>query len=796
MKRFILYFFAFLFSANMIFAQMTDDQVITYVKAETEKGSSQQNIATELAKRGVTQSQVERIRLQVEQQKQSSSGSMNKASTSVSPLRTGAEGETLPTDLEVRDNEEKSRIFGKNIFNQKNLTFAPNVNIPTPEDYKLGPGDEVVIDVWGASQTSVRQVISPEGSIVVDRLGPIFLSGMTIKEANVYVQQKFAGLYAGVGDYEGASQIKLTLGQIRTIQINIMGEVTTPGTYSVSSLSSIFHALYNAGGINDIGSLRNVQLYRKGKLLETMDIYQYILKGNFNSDIRLMDGDVIIVPPYSSLVNISGKVKRPMFYEMTSQETIADLINYSGGFTGDAYKEKVSLTRKTGDYDKVFTLSANNFNSFILNDGDSIAVSSGLNLFDNKAEIQGSVFRPGSYEVGKDIKTVKDLIGKAGGIKEDAFLNRAVLTREKEDLTIENISINLGELLSGKTRDIVLKKNDILFIASNKVLLDLGNFAIYGNVVSPGSYQYADNTTIEDLIVKAGGLLGSASIIKVDVARRIIDPMSTESPTSISENFTFSLKDGLIVDGKSDFILKPYDQVYVRRSPGYMEQRNVMIEGEVLFPGTYALKEKEERLSDIVKRAGEATRYAYLQGARLIRIQSEEEIARQRKTVQTISARGLNDSISSDLIDLDRFYPIGIELDKAISNPKSDYDLVLKPGDRLIIPEYDNTIQIDGAVMYPNTVLFKKGQKVSHYIEQAGGYSDLAEKKRAYIVYMNGTVTKAKGSNKEVIQPGCKIIVPSRERKEKMTLAETISIGTSITSMASVVALLVNALTK
>lgn len=796
MKRLILYFFTFLFSANMLFAQMTDDQVITYVKAEAEKGVPQQNIATELAKRGVTQSQVERIRLQVEQQKQASSTSVNKTSTSTSPLRTEIDRETLPSDLVLEDNEGKVKIFGKNIFNQKNLTFTPNVNIPTPEDYKLGPGDEVVIDVWGASQTSVRQVISPEGNIVVDRLGPVFLNGMTIKEANVYVQQKFAGLYAGVGDYEGASQIKLTLGQIRTIQINIMGEVTTPGTYSISSLSSIFHALYNAGGINDIGSLRNVQLYRKGKLLETMDIYQYILKGNFNSNIRLMDGDVIIVPPYSSLVNISGKVKRPMFYEMTSQETIADLINYSGGFTGDAYKEKLSLTRKTGDYDKVFTLSANNFNNFILNDGDSISVSSGLNLFDNKAEIQGSVFRPGDYEVGKDIKTVKELIEKAGGIKEDAFLNRAVLTREKEDLTIENISINLGELLSGKARDIALKKNDILFIASNKVLLDLGNFAIYGNVVSPGSYQYADNTTIEDLIVKAGGLLGSASIIKIDVARRIIDPMSTESPTTISENFTFSLKDGLIVDGKSDFILKPYDQVYVRKSPGYVEQRDVIVDGEVLFPGTYALKEKEERLSDIIKRAGDVTRYAYLQGARLIRMQSEEEVVRQRKTVQTISARGSKDSISSDLIDLEKFYPIGIELDKAINNPKSDYDLVLKPGDRLIIPEYDNTIQIDGAVMYPNTVLYKKDQKVSHYIEQAGGYSDLAEKKRAYIVYMNGTVKKAKGSNKDAIQPGCKIIVPSKERKEKMTLAETISIGTSITSMASVVALLVNSLTK
>lgn len=796
MKRFFLYFFTFLFSANLLFAQMTDDQVVSYVKSEAERGTSQQSIATELAKRGVTQSQVERINNQINQQKQASSSSINQASLSASPLRSDFLDETSSVNIESKDNDGGSNIFGRNIFNKKNLTFAPNVNIPTPENYELGPGDEVVIDVWGASQASVRQTISPEGSIVVDRIGPIFLNGMTIKEANVYVQQKFASLYAGIGDYEGTSQIKLTLGQIRTIQINIMGEVAIPGTYSMSSLSSIFHALYNAGGINNIGSLRNVQLYRKGKLLETVDIYQYILKGNFSSDIRLMDGDVIVVPPYSSLVEISGKVRRPMFYEMTPQETITDLINYSGDFTGDAYREKISLTRKTGEYDKVFTLSSDNFSSFILNDGDNIVISSGLNKFDNKAEIHGAVFRPGSYEVGKDIVTVKDMIEKAGGVKEDVFLNRAVLTREKDDLTIENLSINLGDLLSGKIKDISLRKNDVLFIASNSVLNDLGNLAIYGNVVSPGSYRYADNTTIEDLIVKAGGLLGSASIVKVDVARRIVDPTSTETPTTIAETFQFSIKDGLIVDGKSDFTLKPYDQVYVRRSPGYIEQRNVAINGEVLFPGTYALKEKEERLSDIIKRAGETTRYAYLQGARLIRMQSEEEVARQKKTIQTISERGSKDSISSELVDVSRFYSIGIELDKAMADPKSDYDLVLKPGDRLIIPEFDNTIKINGAVMYPNTVLYKKGEKVSFYIDQAGGYSDLAEKKRAYIVYMNGTVTKAKGSNKNVIQPGCEIIIPSKERKEKMTLAETISIGTSVTSMASVVALLVNALTK
>lgn len=795
MKKTIVCFVIFLFSINSIFAQMTDDQVVNYVKTEAAKGTSQQEIILQLSKRGVTEAQAKRIERQLKQQEQASA-SVTRTATPASTLRTGVQDETMASAVTPPDTLKGPRIFGKDIFNQKNLTFTPGVNIPTPEDYKLGPGDEVVIDIWGASQTSVRQIISPEGSIVVDRLGPIFLSGMTVKEANVYVQQKFISIYSGIGDHEGTSQIKLTLGQIRTIQVNVMGEVLVPGTYAVSSLSSLFHALYNAGGINDLGSLRTVQLYRKGKLIETADIYQYILKGNFSGDIRLMDGDVIIVPPYTTLVEITGKVRRPMFYEMAPQETLANLITYAGGFTGDAYREKISLIRKTGEYDKVFTLSAENFNNFILNDGDEITVSSGLNLFDNRAEIQGSVFRPGSYEIGKDISTVKALIEKAGGVKEDAFMSRAILTREKDDLTIENIAFNLTDLFSGKINDVSLKKNDVLYVASNSVLSDLGDFSIFGNVVSPGAYKYADNTSIEDLIIQAGGLLGSASVVKVDVARRIVDPFSIESPTTIAETFTFSLKDGLIADGNSNFILKPYDQVYVRRSPGYMEQRNVVIEGEVLFPGTYALQEKEERLSDIIKRAGDTTRYAFPQGARLIRMYSEEEIAQQRKTLRTISEKGMNDSISSELMNIEQFYPIGIELDKALRNPKSDYDLVLKPGDRIIIPEFDNTITIDGAVMYPNTVLFKKGQKVSHYIDQAGGFSDLAEKKRAYIVYMNGTVTKAKGSNRDAIQPGCKIIVPSKERKEKMTLAETISIGTSITSMASVVALLVNALTK
>lgn len=805
MKRVILYFFISLISGNLLFAQMSDSQVIEYVKTEAAKGTSQQMIATELLKRGATQDQLLRIKSQVNQQNQNTSN-IN-TPTSRPTLRKDVTSETyaLRNDSIARLLEyqreyglledNKPVIFGKNIFNQKNLSFLPNMNIPTPEDYKLGPGDEIVIDIWGASQASLQQIISPEGSIVVDRLGPVYLNGMTIREANSYIQQKFSSVYSGIGNEGGSSQIKLTLGQIRTIQINILGEVAVPGTYALSSLSSVFHALYNAGGINDIGSLRSIQLYRKGKLIKTIDIYQYLLNGNASGETRLMDGDIIMVPPYISLVEIVGKIKRPMFYEMTVTETLSDLIKYSGGFTGDAYKEKIDITRKTGKYDKAYTVSSKDFENFILDDKDSIFVSAGLNQFDNRVEIKGAVFRPGYYEVGEQIKTIKNLIEKAGGIKENAFLNRAILTRERADLTRETVPINLKNLLEGRTADINLKKNDMLLVASDSVLVELGSFTIYGDVQVPGEYDYAEGTSIEDLIIKAGGLLKSASLAKVDVSRRIVDPLSIESPNVIADIYTFNIKNGLVVDGPPDFVLSPYDQVYIRRSPGYIEQRNIEIAGEVLFPGRYALKEKTERLSDIVKRAGNLTPHAFSAGARLLREKTIMEMTEERKAMQALS-KGLKDSISTDLLNIDPYYSVGIELDKAIANPKSEYDLVLREGDQLIVPEYDNTVKINGSVMYPNTVLYKRGQKVSYYINQAGGYSDLAEKKRAYIVYMNGTVAKVKGSNRDAVQPGCNIVIPSKEQKEKMSLAQILSLGTSVTSMASVVALLINNLSK
>lgn len=799
MKKIIFSFFLLLSYAGSVLAQMSDQQVADYVKQEYAKGTSQQVIATSLLQKGVTKSQLERIKQQYEKE-QTSTDISSKSSQSLSQQRrenpqedmaVGALDEISTEATSVGEVSDQEKVFGRNIFNNKNLSFSPNVNIPTPLDYRLGPGDEVIINIWGVSQTTLQQTISSEGSITVDRLGPVFLNGMTIKEANDFVQRKFSSIYAGVGADGGASQIKLTLGQIRTIQVNVWGEVAVPGTYSLSSLSSVFHALYRAGGINNIGSLRSVKLYRNNKLLKELDIYKYLLDGKLNDDIRLMDNDVIVVPPYVSLVDISGEVKRPMYYEMTGKESLATLINYAGGFTGDAYTKKLRIVRGTGTEKKIFTVDENEFASFILKDKDVVTIATGLDLFDNRVEIKGAVYRSGYYEIGKKINTIKDLITAADGIRGDAFLNRAVLTREKEDLTTEVISVDIRKLLYENGQDIVLRKNDILYIPALSDLKEFGDFVVHGEVARPGNYQYADNTTLEDLIVQAGGLLESASIVRVDVARRIIDPNSMTIGRSLSDNYSFGIKDGLVIDGEQGFILKPYDQVYVRRSPGYHEQQNVVIAGELLFPGTYALNKKTERISDLVKRAGNLTPDAFARGARLVRERSDEEQFRSQAALK-VANQGGKDSISVKTLDLDPTYNVGIELDKALASPGSDYDLVLRAGDKLIVPEYDNTVKINGAVMYPNTVVYKKGEKLSYYINQAGGYTDNAKKSRSFVIYMNGTVSKIKASDRNAIQPGSEIIIPSKEQARRMSMAEILSLGSSVTSMASLIGVLIN----
>lgn len=813
MRRLItLFFLIFVLSGVVMAQQMSDDQVIQYVKEANKSGKSQKQITTELLRRGVTKEQVSRI-----QQKYSESNTVsNKSNEMPSQLRqrtlvddgggqrrttdyseVGMLDETVGGRVDNRaDNtattDNASQIFGHDVFTNRNLTFEPSINLATPVDYRLGPGDEVIIDVWGASENTIRQSISPEGTIQVSGLGPVQLSGMTVKDANAYLQREFSKIYSGISGSEPTSQIKLTLGDIRTIQINIMGEVAVPGTYTLSSFSSVFHALYRAGGVNKIGSLRSIKVVRNGKTIADLDVYDYLMKGKMKDDIRLQEGDVIIVNPYESLVRIAGKVKRPMFYEMKPTETVATILNYAGGFTGDAYKKAVRIIRKSGREHQVYNVDEMDYSVFRLDDGDAISVDAVLKRFENRVEIRGAVYRSGLYELSGTVNTVKQLIKKAEGLRGDAFLNRALLDRENEDLSHEVIAVDLGGLLKGTVADIPLQKNDILYIPSIHDLKEEETISIHGEVASPGTFLFSKNMTIEDLLVQSGGLLEAAATTKVDITRRIKDPKSTSFSSVLGKTYSFDIKDGLVVGGEGDFHLEPFDEVYVRKSPAYRKQQNVVVAGEVLFGGNYALVKKNERLSDLISKAGGITPDAYVKGARLIRKMTEEEQRRQADAVRMARMGEGKDSISVEKLNISDTYTVGINLEKAISNPGSDFDLVLREGDVLFIPEYINTVKISGAVMYPNTVLYKRGESVRYYINQAGGYGNLAKKKKAYVVYMNGTVSRLKSRDKKAIEPGCEIIVPSKEEKKRMSTAEILGMGSTTASIAAMIATMVN----
>lgn len=818
MRRLVaLFFLVFSLVGTVVAQQMTDDQVVQYVKSAQQTGKTQKEIATELMRRGVTKEQIERIREKYESEQsgqsttngkedersrqRKSQSQMNdnvkgiRATDRVNQTQMVEQNDSIEEEALMLDREKKedpvNQIFGHNIFTNPNLTFEPNVNVATPADYRLGPGDEVIIDVWGASETTIRQTISPEGSILVNNLGPVYLNGKTITEANEFLKDEFARIYSGVSGNMPSTQVKLTLGDTRSIQVNVMGEVVVPGTYTLSSFASVFHALYRAGGVNKIGSLRNIKVVRNGKAIANLDVYDFIMQGKMKDDIRLQDGDVILVDPYMSLVQILGKVKRPMFYELKPTETAENLLSYAGSFTGDAYKKAIRVIRKTGRGQQIYNVDDTDYAHFRMDDGDVVTVDSVLQRFENRVEIRGAVYRSGLYQMNGDVNTVKALIAKAEGVRGDAFLNRAILDREHDDLTHEIIRIDVKGLLNGTVPDIPLQKNDVIYIPSIHDLQEEETLTIHGEVANPGTYLYSENMTIEDLVLQAGGLLEAAATTKVEVARRVKDPKSAAFTTIIGENFAFDLKDGLLVgQGSEDFHLQPFDEVYIRRSPAYHQQQNVMVQGEVLFSGNYALSKKNERLSDLIKKAGGITPDAYVKGARLVRKMTDEE-KRRKADMMRVANMG-EDSISMARLDLSETYSVGINLDMALKRPGSDYDMVLREGDLLLVPEYVNTVKINGAVMYPNTVSYKPGENLRYYINQAGGFGNNAKKRSAYVIYMNGTVSRLKSGSSKAIEPGCEIIVPSKEARRKMSPAEIIGMGTSAASLATMIATLVN----
>lgn len=776
-------------------AQMTDDAVIEYVKDGMATGKSQNEMIKELAAAGVTKEQAERIKLALEKDQAGHTEAARVAGVQERQRRvnhglteTDAGSMDIIANDIVKENEEERKVFGKDIFSNRNLSFAPSVNLPTPVNYRLGPGDEVIIDIWGTNQATIRQTISPEGYINIADIGLVNLNGMTVKEADAYMRRKLGQIYSVDGE-DATSETKLTLGNIRTIQVNVMGEVRNPGTYALSSFSNMLHALYRAGGVNGLGTLREVKLYRNGKLVRSADLYEFILEGQAPDGTTLEEGDLLIVSPYKILADIDGGIKRPMAYELKDGETVQDLIDYAGGFAGDAYKANVRVVRRNGLEYQVYTVDAPDYEDFVLMDGDVVTVGTMIDRYENRLEIKGAVYRPGIYQLGNEIKTVAQLIRKADGLKGDAFTNRALLHREREDFTLEVIPLDVKAILDGTAEDVLLRRNDVLYIASIHDLNDVGTLTIEGEVARPGTFVFEDNTTIEDLILQAGGLLESASTAKIDVSRRVKDSKTLEQPESIAEVFTFSFKDGYMIDGGEDFILRPYDYVYVRRSPGYQAQSKVTVSGEVMFPGEYVLTSKAERLSDLVERAGGLNKWAYVRGARLIRRTLAEERNRTNAGLSVLTSG--RDSVNVDNLDFGQTYSVGIDLEAALADPGSEADLVLRSNDILMIPEYINTVKISGNVMYPNVVGYNSSFTVKDYVNMAGGYGYRPKRSKAYVIYMNGTIARARQVSKGVVEPGCEIVIPQRREKGN-NLQNILSIATTSSSIATMLATVYN----
>ena len=858
MKKFIIFSLMLFMVSSMAMAQsssMTDDQVMSFVVKEHNSGTSNSQIVTKLMQRGVDISQIRRVRARYEREAKQGGLENVSGKASATPSRLRANNGKTREDYakntnpststpnathqdvtnrsnyrvsaESTDNSDKdeymaiqnemssmypdiepqkksSKVFGRDIFNNKSLTFEPNMNIATPQNYRLGPGDAVIIDIYGASQKTIQDTVSPDGTVTIEGYGPVSISGLTVSQAN-------ARLRGTVGSRYSSSKIRLTVGQTKTIMVNVMGEVKAPGTYTLSAFATVFHALYMAGGINDLGTLRNIKVYRNNRLVTVVDIYDYILNGKLTGNVRLADNDVIVVGPYDCLVNITGKVKRPMFYEMKKNESINSLLKYAGSFTGDAYKKSVRVNRKTGREYSVYNVEEFDFASFRIADGDSVTVEPILNRYANTVEVRGAVFRPGMYNLGEQVNSVRSLIEHAEGLTEDAFKARAVMHRMKTDRSLEVVSVDVEGIMSGKVADIPLKENDVLFIPTRQDKMNERTITIRGEVLFPGTYKYADNETIEDFVLQAGGLTDKASVVNVNVSRRVSDTKALRPDSLIAQTYTLSLKDGFVIDGTPGFILMPFDEVFIRKSPGYTEQQNVTIEGEVLFAGDYTLTKRNARLSDLFKKAGGSTKEAYLKGARLIRKANDTEKARmeavlkmqreqQQKNLLQLAASSNSGSNlqqvaeSAKNADLEKFnvpdeYPVGIDLSEAIKHPGSDEDLVLREGDRLVVPQYNGTVKINGAVMYANTVGYEKGKRASYYIDQAGGFASDAVKNKAYIIYMNGKVAKVSHGAK--VQPGCEIVVPAK-LKRKMSVAETMSLGTSMSSIAAMIATIAN----
>lgn len=755
---------------------ITDNQVISLAQEMYMQGKSETVIAQELIKKGATISQLQKLKDQISAQTSATTSN----STATTPVQRVNNGEKTPAKKQAETQKNQKVVFGQNIFREKKMTFEPQMNIATPKNYVLGPGDQVVVDIYGASQQQFLCKITPDGAITIPDYGPIQLGGLDLQQATRKLRSTLGSRYQ-------QCQIMLTIGQTRTISVNILGEVEVPGTYQLSAFASVFHALYMAGGISETGTLRAIKVYRSSKLVSTIDLYEYMMNGNMEGQERLEDGDVILVGAYQSLVKIEGCIKRPMYYEMLPEETMEKLLYYAGGFSGNAYTAAIRVNRNAGGAPSVQTVRNDGFATFALMDGDQAYIEAILPRLESTVRIEGAVFRQGSYGISEGLQTIRQLVDMANGPREDAFLSRAVLYRMNLDRTLKAVPIDLQGILDGKIEDIELRNEDKLFVPSVREKLDKQYVIIHGEIYHPDTFQFAENESVEDLVLRAGGLTEFAATSKVDIARRVVNPKATSENAIKSNTYTIELQDNLEV-GEHGFILEPFDEVYIRRSPAYGKQMNVQVRGEILFDGTYAMKTQDDRLSDLVQAAGGLSNHAYVKGARLLRHMNEEERARRERLLKFNKAANEYESVDLDKLDTDSIYNVGIDLEAALKNPGCNEDIVLREGDVLIIPSMNTTVKINGEVLFPNTVSYISGKRARYYINQAGGYSNRAKRTKAYIIYANGKV----GTRLEKVQPGCEIVVPSRPDHKAANTALFVGIASASASMASGLAVIAN----
>ncbi|HBL78238.1 MAG: hypothetical protein A2W90_16720 [Bacteroidetes bacterium GWF2_42_66] len=759
---------------------LSDQQIQQIVNEVNSRGLTVDEAAQLARAQGATPVQIEQVKRRIQELSFSKGGSVsNPAAATVQASEFSREA--FSEKAVISATPEVKRIFGFQLFNSENLTFEPPVNIPTPQNYVLGIGDQLLITVWGASQTAYQLTVDQNGAINIPDLGPIHISGIEFSKAQELIKKRLIAIYNGMAGANPNTYAEISISGLRSVKINVIGEVMAPGTYTLPATASAFNALYLSGGPNGNGSFRNIRLIRDNKTIKTIDVYDYLINGNTINNIQLREQDIIYIPTYEKRIEAAGAFKRTGLFELTEKENLSDLIRYLGGFNDNAYQFQLSLTRITGKEKKIIDINRSVFDSFVPFNGDLISAGTIIDRYENRVNISGAVFRPGTFELTPGL-TLSMLIANAQGVREDHFSNRGLIIRLQDDLSPQTISFNVNEIVQGKT-DLTLQREDQVIIEDIFSMRQKRTVRISGQVQRPGEFEYTDDLTLKELIFKAGGFTEAASQSYIELARRHTYEEASKMTDEIVKLYQFDIDRELNLDTEGEkFHLQPFDYIYVRRAPSYHEQRTVTITGEVRYPGDYSISSKNERISDLIVRAGGFTSNAFIKGARMERANKQAAISSE-----AISQSAENSSLNKAMNQINN-EQLELRLEEILSKPGTVYDYILKDGDRVIVPEISQEVRISGEVLNPIGMAYEEGRNMKYYINHSGGFSQKAKKGKVFVIYSDGTTQVTRNfmwHNYPPLEPGCQIIIPEKPEREKTDqTAKWLAVASTMSSLA------------